>query len=64
MLAADRTADDMDDQYRCSESTGLKSLKRFCKAIIDLYGAEYLRKPNDDDMRALMDKNLRRGWPG
>ncbi|XP_057793192.1 protein ALP1-like [Salvia miltiorrhiza] len=45
-----RGATDRYDEYlRIAESTSLECLSRFCRVIIQLFGAEYLRRPTPTD---------------
>jgi hypothetical protein len=46
MLAYGVSADFLDDYVRLRESTIIESLKNFVKAIVDIFGDEYLRAPN------------------
>ena len=47
-----------------SESTCLESLYKFCKAVIVVFGPEYLREPAAEDTTRLLAMNARRGFPG
>ncbi|KAH9457004.1 hypothetical protein Pst134EA_033051 [Puccinia striiformis f. sp. tritici] len=64
MLASGGAADANDEYFRLAESTSLKSLDRFCMAIIEIYGEEYNQPPNEEDMRRLLKINEKRGFPG
>ncbi|CAH9139047.1 unnamed protein product [Cuscuta epithymum] len=64
MLAYGCPADLLDEYVQIGESTAVESLKRFCDAIIGLYEEHYLRKPNKDDIRVLLEENETRGFPG
>lgn len=58
-------ADSVDEYCRMSESTALKTLKRFCKAVVDSdFGKIYLREPNEDDIRRILIFNETRGFKG
>jgi len=46
MLAYGVPGDLIDEYVRMSESTCLASLYRFCKAVVAVFGLEYLREPN------------------
>ena len=46
------------------ESTAIESLKKFVKAIIAVFGDEYLRSPNSSDIARLLEINSDRGFPG
>ena len=56
-------ADYTDEYLRIGRDTTTESVRRFAKMIIRLYGEEYLRAPNEDDIKRLMEMNERRGWP-
>lgn len=64
MLAGNLSADSLEDTYTMSKRVALESLKRFCKAMTDLFGAVYLRRPTQDDVRKLYEENAERGFPG
>ncbi|KAI2502215.1 Plant transposon protein [Fragilaria crotonensis] len=53
-----------DDKYRMAASTGMQCLKRFCHAIIAVYGEEALRYPTIDDLNRLLDEGKAAGFPG
>ena len=60
MLAYGVAADAMDDYVRIGESTIIESLKRFVAAIVEVFGDEYLRSPNEDDIARLLAIGERR----
>ncbi|XP_030974670.1 uncharacterized protein LOC115994609 [Quercus lobata] len=64
MLAYGVTADFMDEYVRIGESTAMKSLKKFVKAVVDIFFKEYLRSPNNEDIARLLAIGERRGFPG
>ena len=64
MLANGCSANSIDEYCRLAESTAIENLKRFCQAIQDIYGATYLRKPNREDLKRLLRKADKRGFPG
>lgn len=64
MLAYGVSADSVDDYVRIGESTAILSLKRFVKAVISIFGDEYLRSPNSNDIVRLLSKAEERGFPG
>ncbi|XP_028960721.2 uncharacterized protein [Malus domestica] len=52
------------DKYcRLVETSVIKNLKRFYKAIQAIYGATYLRKPNREDLKRLLRKLEKRRFP-
>ncbi|RWR93432.1 putative nuclease HARBI1 [Cinnamomum micranthum f. kanehirae] len=64
ILAYGVAADVMDDYVRIAESTFIESLKKFVQAIIDVFGNEYLRTPNNVDICRLLSEGERRGFSG
>jgi hypothetical protein len=64
MLAYGAAADANDEYLRIGESTAHESLARFCNAVILVYGNEYLRHPNKDDLKRILAINEKRGFPG
>lgn len=63
-LAYGLPADALDEILDIGESTALECLKRFCRAIVEMYDAEYLRRPTQDDVNRLLAVNGARGFPG
>ena len=57
MLAYGTTADAIDDYVRIGESTAIESLRRFVKSIVEVFGTEYLRRPNAEDVSRLLAEN-------
>ncbi|XP_062188941.1 uncharacterized protein LOC133892271 [Phragmites australis] len=64
MLTYGLAADAIDDYIRIGESTAIESLKRFVKAIIEVFGDEYLRSPNNNDTARLLAIGEQNGFPG
>jgi hypothetical protein len=64
MLAYGVSADFLNDYVSLGESTIIESLKHFVKAVVDIFGDEYLRAPNAQDTVRLMPMNSARGFPG
>ncbi|XP_021311806.1 uncharacterized protein LOC110433631 [Sorghum bicolor] len=54
MLAYGVPADATDEYVRIGESTALESLRRFVRAVIEVFGDEYLRSPNEKDIARLL----------
>ena len=46
------------------ESTALQCLSRFCDAVYKEFGATYMRRANEDDVRRILAINGARGFPG
>ncbi|CAN1244304.1 hypothetical protein LINPERPRIM_LOCUS6028 [Linum perenne] len=44
-------ADHYDEYLRIGESTAIECLMIFCRCIIEVFGSEYLRKPNSNDVQ-------------
>jgi hypothetical protein len=63
MLTYGVAADATDEYVRIGESTALQSLRRFVKAVIEVFG-EYLRSPNENDIHRLLALGNERGFPG
>ena len=64
MLAYGIAADAVDEYLRLSETTALKSLKKFVESLCRCFGKEYLRGPNEEELRDLLKDSERRGMPG
>jgi hypothetical protein len=64
MLAYGIPADFLDDSVRLGESTIIECLKRFVKAVVEVFGEEYSRAPNAQDISRLLAINNARGFPG
>jgi hypothetical protein len=45
MLAYGTSADMWDENFRIAETTTIKSMKHFCKGVIENFGEKYLRRP-------------------
>ena len=64
MISYGVAADATDDYVRIGESTALESLRRFVRAIVQIFGHEYMRMPNEHDTARLLEIGERRGFPG
>ncbi|XP_055525737.1 uncharacterized protein LOC129718718 [Wyeomyia smithii] len=64
MLAYGASASSLDENLRIGESTSLLTLRNFCKAVLNIYGPEYLRAPAPEEVNKLMHQNAVRGFPG
>jgi hypothetical protein len=64
VLAYGIPADYTDEYLRIGQDTTTESVRRFAKMVIRLYGETYLRAPNEEDTKRLMEMNEKRGWPG
>ncbi|XP_042441224.1 uncharacterized protein LOC122026552 [Zingiber officinale] len=54
----------MDEYVRIGETTTIKSMKLFVKAVISIFGDEYLRSPNSNDIARLLAVGEKRGFLG
>jgi hypothetical protein len=63
-LAYEVSADALDESFRMAESTSLERLKRFCSAVVSIFSDEYLRAPNEEDIKRLLQEGESRGFPG
>ena len=64
MLAYEIHVDLVDEHVHTSESTCLLSMYSFCKAVVAVFGPEYLREPNGADTERLFVVNAKRGFTG
>ncbi|KAM3240034.1 hypothetical protein ACQJBY_053612 [Aegilops geniculata] len=64
MLAYGIPGDLVDEYVRMSETTCLMSMYKFCQAVIEVFGPEYLRQPTATDTERLLATNAARGFPG
>jgi len=64
MLAYGVPADSTDEYIKIGESTALESLKRFCRAIVEVFACCYLRSPDANDVARLLHIGESRGFPG
>jgi hypothetical protein len=60
MISQGVAANFMDHYLKIGESTVIESLRRFVRAIIEVFGREYLRSPNNHDTARLLSINERR----
>ena len=63
MLTYGVPADATDEIVRIGESSVIQSLERFVKAIVQIFGEEYIRSPNDFDTARLLAIGESRGFP-
>ena len=64
MIAYGVAADATDDYVRISESTALESLRRFVIVVVQVFGPEYMRLPNEQNTARLLAIGESRGFPG
>ncbi|XP_019150945.1 PREDICTED: uncharacterized protein LOC109147744 [Ipomoea nil] len=53
-----------DEYILIGESTTIESLKRFCRAVVEVFGERYLRAPDANDVARLLQIGEKRGFPG
>jgi hypothetical protein len=63
-LAYGVPADYVDEYLRIGESTAIESLRKFVRAVCEVFGPEYLRPPNENDIARLLTIGEQRGFPG
>jgi len=64
MLSYGMAADTTDEYVRIAESTALDSLRHFVRAVVEVFGDEYLRHPNEADTTRLLQMGEKKGFPG
>jgi len=64
MLAYGVPADSLDEALYIAESTIIESLREFVKAVVEVFGEQYLQAPNEEDTARLMQMGAARGFPG
>ncbi|XP_073133842.1 uncharacterized protein [Henckelia pumila] len=52
-LSHEVLVDHLDEYLRMGESTAIKCLFKFCEYVVELFGDQYLRRPNADDVQRL-----------
>ncbi|XP_073153369.1 protein ANTAGONIST OF LIKE HETEROCHROMATIN PROTEIN 1-like [Henckelia pumila] len=63
ILAYGTSADSTDEYIKIGESTAIESLKRFCRAMVEVFGDWYLRSPNTEDIERILLIGKQRGFP-
>lgn len=63
MLAYSIPADNVDDYVQISVSIAIKSLKRSVTVVVKVFGDEYLKSPNINDLTRLLTKDEKDGFP-
>jgi hypothetical protein len=64
ILAYEVAVDSTDEYVKIGESTAVESLKKFVKAVVNIFSEEYLRSPNSNDIVRLLAVNEKRGFLG
>ncbi|XP_045083158.1 uncharacterized protein [Aegilops tauschii subsp. strangulata] len=63
-LAYGTPADALVEYLKIGEKTALDCLKLFTEGVISIFGDEYTRRPNTEDVQRLLDVGESRGFPG
>ncbi|CAK8531259.1 unnamed protein product [Lathyrus sativus] len=64
ILAYGSPADSVDDYVQIGESTTLECLYRFVIGVCTIFGAQCMRRPNNEDIARLLQINVTHGFPG
>ena len=64
MLAYGVSADSTDEYIKIGESTAIENMKRFCRAVVEVFTQRYLRAPDANDVARLLEIGAKRGFPG
>ena len=64
MLALGIAADVIGEMLGMGESTCHKTTVKFARAVVEVFGPEYLREPNAQDTEKLLAIGEARGFPG
>ena len=57
------STDSNDEYVRIGESTTILRMKRFCRAIVEIFCKVYLRSPNANYIEKLLSKSEEHGFP-
>jgi hypothetical protein len=63
MLCNGVVADTIDEYVCVGESTAIESMRMLVIAVVEIFEAEYLRSPNENDIARLLDILEERGFP-
>ncbi|KAL8131300.1 hypothetical protein AgCh_007289 [Apium graveolens] len=64
MIAYGVPVDSVDDYIRIGESTVIESLRKYVISINQIFGEQYLRSPNKNDIKKLTKIAEQRGFLG
>ena len=57
-------ADTQDDYLRMAESTVIECFYKICRAVVAVFGPEYLRSPTAENTAQTLAENKAGGFPG
>jgi hypothetical protein len=63
MLCNGVVADTIDEYVCVGKSTAIESMRMLVIAVVEIFEAEYLRSPNENDIARLLDILEERGFP-
>jgi hypothetical protein len=63
-IAYGAPCDTNEDYLRVAESTCFETVGRFCRAVVAVFGKDYLRAPNEQDIASILAQNAARGFLG
>ena len=64
MLCDERTAFSLKLEVRMSEDQVIKCMKPFCADVVELYESEWLRRPNEDELKKIEAEYRKIGFSG
>ncbi|CAH9134268.1 unnamed protein product [Cuscuta epithymum] len=64
ILAFGVTPDILDEYLKVADTTGRECLLQFVEGVTTIFGPEYLRRPNTQDVTQLLAEGESRGFPG
>ena len=64
ILAYGMPADATDEYIKIGESTAIECMKKFCRAIVEVFLEWYLRSPTTEHVARLFNIGQQRGFPG
>ncbi|WVZ68116.1 hypothetical protein U9M48_017097 [Paspalum notatum var. saurae] len=64
MLCYGKSADSLDAELGMSGPAILEALRHFTHDIVHVFGPQYMRKPNENDLKRMLEVAEARGFPG